>query len=132
MRLEILIVLTVMIFVFFILELVRRRQLREKYALLWLGVGALAVVLVAARPLLDRISSFIGVSYAPSTLFLFANLFLTAVVAHLSWEVSRLEDKTRKLAEELALRGARKGAAPESASAGESGSATRSQKERSS
>jgi hypothetical protein len=87
----------------FILGLVRRRQLREKYALLWLGVGAGAILLSLARGAADRVAEALGISYGPSALFLFSTMFLMAVAAHLSWEVSRLEDKTRRLAEEVAL-----------------------------
>ncbi len=106
-RLEIVIVMLTLVSLAFILELVRRRQLREKYALLWLAVGAVAVVLVLARPVLDRLSLFLGITYGPTTLFLFAILFLLAIVGHLSWEVSRLEGETRHLAEEIALLKAR-------------------------
>lgn len=88
---------------FLILELVRRRYLREKYAFLWLAVGLAIVSLSLARPLLDRFSLAIGITYGPTTLFLFSIMFLAGVAAHLSYEVSRLEEKTRKLAEEIAL-----------------------------
>jgi len=106
-RLQLVIATLTVISLAFVLELVRRRQLREKYALLWLAVGAVAVVLVAARPVLDRVSLFLGITYGPTTLFLFAILFLMAMVGHLSWEVSRLEGESRHLAEEIALLKAR-------------------------
>lgn len=88
---------------FFMLELVRRRHLREKYALLWLGVGVTGLVLALARPLLDRMARVVGIAYGPSALFLLSTVFLVLVAAHLSYEVSRLEDRTRRLAEEIAL-----------------------------
>ena len=102
-RLEIVLLVVAFCSVAFILELVRRRQLREKYALLWLVVGTSGMLLSIFRPVLDTISIFLGIAYGPSAFFLFATLFLFGVVAHLSWEVSRLEERTRKLAEEIAL-----------------------------
>ncbi|HEY3240386.1 MAG TPA: DUF2304 domain-containing protein [Acidimicrobiia bacterium] len=102
-RLEISVVLIALAFTFFVVRLVRRRQLREKYALLWMGVGATVVVLSLTRHMLDRVALALGFSYTPSILFLVAIVFLLAVAAHLSWEVSRLEEKTRRLAEEIAL-----------------------------
>jgi hypothetical protein len=102
-RLEISVALIALAFTFFVVRLVRRGQLQEKYALLWMGVGASVVVLSLTRHLLDRIALALGFSYTPSILFLVGIVFLLAVVAHLSWEVSRLEDKTRLLAEEIAL-----------------------------
>jgi hypothetical protein len=86
-----------------ILRLVRRRQLRAKYALLWLAVGVVFVVLGASPGLLDWAARRMGVAYAPDLLFLLGTLFLVLVVMHLSWELSRLEDRTKVLAEEVAL-----------------------------
>jgi hypothetical protein len=102
-RLEIVVAVVAFAYLVFILTLVRRRQLREKYALLWLAVGVATIFASLARGALDRVAVALGFSYGPSALFLFSTLFLMAVVAHLSWEVSRLEDKTRRLAEEIAL-----------------------------
>lgn len=87
----------------FILRLVRRRQLRAKYSLLWLPLGAVFVVLGVAPGLLDWAAGAVGIYYPPAMLFLAGILFLLLVAVHLSWEVSRLEERTRILAEELAL-----------------------------
>lgn len=87
----------------FIARLVRRRQLREKYAMLWMAVGAAVVVVSLSRGAMDSVARKLGIQYGPTILFLVAIMFLMAVVAHLSYEVSRLEERTRKLAEELAL-----------------------------
>jgi hypothetical protein len=86
-----------------ILRLVRRRQLRAKYALLWLAVGVAFVVLGLSPGLLDWAAREAGVDYAPDLLFLLGTVFLVLVVMHLSWELSRMEDRTRVLAEEVAL-----------------------------
>jgi len=86
-----------------ILRLVRRRQLRAKYALLWLLVGVSFVVLGLSPGLLDWAAKEAGVAYAPDLLFLVGTVFLVLVVMHLSWELSRLEDRTKVLAEELGL-----------------------------
>jgi hypothetical protein len=90
-------------YLLFIARLVRRRQLREKYAMLWMAVGAAVVVVSLSRGPMDSLARALGIQYGPTILFLIAIMFLMAVVAHLSWEVSRLEERTRKLAEELAL-----------------------------
>lgn len=102
-RLDVFILVVALVNVAVMLELVRRRQLREKYALLWLSVGFGGIVLGLGRAVVDRIATSLGVSYGPSVVFLGAILFLLLVCMHLSWEVSRLEERTRILAEELAL-----------------------------
>lgn len=86
-----------------IVELLRRRQLKEKYAVLWLLVGLVLVVFTAFPALLERIAHALGVAVPTNLLFFVAILFLVGVVLHLSWEASRLENETRKLAEDVAI-----------------------------
>jgi len=86
-----------------IFELMRRRQLREKYALLW-GAVAIVVVPLALFPrLLDTVSSVVGVASGVSLVLFLGLVFLLILSLHLSWEVSALEEETRTLAEEIAL-----------------------------
>lgn len=84
-------------------EMLRRRQLREKYAVLWLGLG-LGLVIVAIFPgLLVFAGQLLGFAAPSNLLFMVAGSVLLLISVHLSWEVSRLEDETRLLAEEVAL-----------------------------
>lgn len=86
-----------------IVELLRRRQLTEKYAAIWLVVGA-AIVLLAAWPaLLTQVSRLVGIAVPSNLLFFGAAFVLLLVCLQLSREASRLEEETRTLAEELAL-----------------------------
>ena len=86
-----------------IVELSRRRQLREKYAFLWLGVSVFVAVVAIAPGLFNRLAHAMGVINPPDLLTVGAALFLLVVCVHLSWELGRMEDKTRLLAEEVAL-----------------------------
>jgi hypothetical protein len=89
--------------ILFILQLVRQRRLRAKYSVLWLSIGAVLAVLAAFPGLLVPMSDAVGIAYAPATFLLLAISFLLLLVLHFSWEISRLEDRTRALAEEHAL-----------------------------
>ncbi|WP_034594848.1 DUF2304 domain-containing protein [Hamadaea tsunoensis] len=86
-----------------IVELLRRRQLREKYGVLWIGVGLVIIPLSVFPHAVDRVASFFGMASGVSLVLFAAIVFLLVVCLHLSWEVSRLEEKTRTLAEEIAL-----------------------------
>jgi hypothetical protein len=86
-----------------ILVLLRRRQLRSKYALLWLSLGIALGALGLFPGLLTGISRQVGVFYPPALFLLVACGVLFLVVIQFSWELSRLEERTRTLAEELAL-----------------------------
>lgn len=84
-------------------ELLRRRQLQEKYAVLWLVVGLFVLILGIFPRLINEIARPLGIAYPPNLLFFGATSVLLLVTVHLSWETSRLEDETRALAEEVAL-----------------------------
>ena len=87
----------------FIVRMVRRNQLPSRYAMLWLSIGAVIALLATFPSLLDRVSSWLGIAYAPGTFFLGAITLLFLIVVHFSWELSRLDTRTRLLAEELAV-----------------------------
>jgi hypothetical protein len=103
LRLTIVTTVSALAVVAFILELLRRRQLREKYAIFWLVVGLVILPLAAFPRVLDRVAKVAGFAAGVSFVLLGGVLFLLVVCIHLSWEVSRLEDETRTLAEEVAL-----------------------------
>lgn len=86
-----------------IIELLRRRQLGEKYAVLWLVVGVLLLIFTAFPGLTTSVARGLGVAVPTNLMFFVGILFLVGVVLHLSWEVSRLENETRKLAEDQAI-----------------------------
>lgn len=86
-----------------ILSLVRRRRLRGKYGLLWISIGVALVPLAVFPSFVDWAAGKIGVGYAPAVIFLAAIGLLMLLAMHYSWELSRLEERSRSLAEELAL-----------------------------
>ena len=87
-----------------IFELIRRRRLRERYALLWLVTGIALTVLSAWRDGLNTIAGWLGVrSYPPAVLFAVAVLFILLVLLHYSTVVSKLADQNTILAQRLAL-----------------------------
>jgi hypothetical protein len=87
----------------FVLHLLRSGRLRAKYAMLWTTVGAGLVVLAAFPGLLDWTAGRLGIYYPPAAFLMAAVAFLLVLTVHFSWELSRLEERTRVLAEEIAL-----------------------------
>ncbi len=84
-------------------ELMRRHRLREKYALIW-ALVALAVITVAAAPvLLVKTSEALGLEVPANLLFFGAAIVILVLTLQHSSELSRLEERTRTLAEEVAL-----------------------------
>ena len=87
-----------------VLELVRGRRLKERYALLWLATGVVLLVLSIWRDGLNTIAGWAGVtSYPPAVLFAVATLFILLVLLHYSTVLSKLTDENVDLAQRVAL-----------------------------
>jgi hypothetical protein len=86
-----------------IFELVRRKRLMERYAILWLVAGATVLVLGVWQGLLTTLAHAVGIYYAPSALFAVAFLFVLIMLVHFSMTVSKLSDENKILAQRLAL-----------------------------
>ena len=84
-------------------EMMRRHWLREKYAVIWFLI-AIASLLVALFPsLLVGASNALGLQVPTNLLFFLASLVLLILTLQHSYELGRLEEQSRTLAEEVAL-----------------------------
>jgi hypothetical protein len=87
-----------------VLELIRGRRLKERYALLWIATGLVLLVLSAWRGGLTTVAGWFGVAtYPPAILFAVATLFIIAVLLHYSTVLSSLSDHNTLLAQRVAL-----------------------------
>ena len=94
-----------------VLDLVRRKHLREKYALVWLLVSVLLILVSLVPALLDIVATKLGILYGPSLLFmvgifvlLVLSIMLSVIVSHqtsriigLVQQLGLLENRVRKL-----------------------------------
>jgi len=103
MTATILAIVTSVITLIFIVDLLRRGVLKEKYAVLWLAVAGIALVLAVFPPLLTWITTVLGVQVPANLLFFVTIVVLVLVSVQLSYELSRHEAQIRRLAEEVAL-----------------------------
>src|SRR5919199_4801307 len=98
-RLQLVAILTTLALLLLVLELVRRRRLLERYALLWLGSALVLLALGIWQGLLSKVAEAIGIAYPPSALFVIAFGFILVLLLHFSIAVSRLADQTKVLAQ---------------------------------
>ena len=91
-----------LVLLFGVLELVRRRRLREKYALLWILTAIVLLILSVWRGAVSGIATALGVSYGPTVLFAVGALFILVVLLHYSTVISALTDRTVVLAQKNA------------------------------
>jgi hypothetical protein len=86
-----------------VLELVRRRRLMERYALLWLLATIVLLGLAVWKSLLEEVAQALGIFYAPSALFVIAFGFILVLLLHFSLVISRLADQNKVLAQRLGM-----------------------------
>jgi len=86
----------------FVLELVRRRQLAERYALLWILATLALLVLAIWRSLLGDVADLLGIETPANALFVIALAVTFLLLLHFSVVSSRLAEETKILAQEVA------------------------------
>jgi hypothetical protein len=86
-----------------LLELVRRRRMLERYAILWLFCSVALLGLSIWKGLLTDLAHTVGIYYAPSALFVIAFGFVLVLLLHFSVAVSRLAEQNKVLAQRVAL-----------------------------
>jgi hypothetical protein len=86
-----------------VLEMVRRRRLLERYALLWLFSAVVILGLAVWRGALEQVAHAVGIYSPPNALFFVAMAFILVLLLHFSAAVSRLTDQSKVLAQRQAI-----------------------------
>ncbi len=103
LRLHIVAIASAVVLFAIVFELVRRRRLMERYALLWLLSAAMLLGLSVWGDLLELFARAVGVAYAPSALFIVALGLMLLLLLHFSLVISRLTDQTKVLAQRVGM-----------------------------
>ena len=102
-NIQLILIISSVIFILFILELTRRNKLRIQYSLIWFFAGFILLLFSVFRKLLDVLAAFMGIYYAPS-LIIPIIIFLSLMIGiHFSIVVSKITDENKKLIQEIAL-----------------------------
>lgn len=86
-----------------VLEMVRRRRLREDYSLLWLATAIVLVVLALWRDSLNAIARLFGIAYPPTALFVIGMGFLLLILLQFSIVITKLARENKQAAQHIAL-----------------------------
>ena len=96
---QIIAVIAALLLLAFVIELVRRRRLVERYALLWMIAAGATVVIAAWSNALGWIASTLGIASEPNALFLLGLVAGFALLLNFSVAISRLSEETKILAQ---------------------------------
>jgi hypothetical protein len=102
-RLQIVAIVGALALLVLVLELVRRRALMERYALLWLGSSVVILGLAVWQDALSVLARQLGILSAPNALFFVALAFILLLLLHFSAAMSRLTDQSKVLAQRQAI-----------------------------
>jgi len=96
-------VLSALITLGVVIEMLRRRRLRERHAVWWLFGGTLALIVGIFPASLDGAAELLGVEVPVNLVFFVSIAIVVLVCLQHSSELTSLEAKTQTLAETVAL-----------------------------
>ena len=92
-------VIGTVLFLGLVVELVRRRRLVERYALLWMSTALLGVVLAVWNGGLNWLADRLGIISPVNALFLIGLVAVFGLLLNFSVAISRLSEETKILAQ---------------------------------
>lgn len=96
------IIIAVVIFIF-ILQMVRRKKLKEEYSFLWILLSALLVVFASWSKLLIGLTKLIGAQSSNSVIFFFGFVFLILLLLSFTMRLSKADEENKDMAQKIAL-----------------------------
>ena len=102
-RIQIISIVVSLIFLFYVSRLIVKGKLREEYAIFWVIGTVLLIIFSFWRQGLDIFAELVGVYSPPNLVFTAAIFAVFIYLIHLSVVVSKLHDKNKTMAQELAL-----------------------------
>lgn len=86
-----------------IVYLIRKKKIREEYAILWIAIFFVFLILSLFRGIIDKISLLLGIQYQPASLFLILIGCTFLLMFHFSLVISDLKKKINSMATALAI-----------------------------
>lgn len=103
LRIQIIVIVCMVLAIGYIVSLARGKKIDYKYALVWMLVAGVVLILAAFPSLLSLITSLLGIATPVNMLFFLGFIFSLGIIFTLSRTVSELSDKVKKLSQEMAI-----------------------------
>ena len=102
-RIQVVAIVAAVALLLIVLEMVRRRRLMERYALLWMLSAVVILGLAVWQDALEKLAGAMGIVSAPNALFFVALTFVLLLLLHFSAAMSRLSDQSKVIAQRHAI-----------------------------
>ena len=103
LRTRVFVMLAGLAILFFILNLVRKKKIREQYSLLWIVASVVLVLTAVFSPAVDRLAHLVGIYYPPAFLFLIAIFMILVLQFHFSTVISNLREQNKALIQDVGI-----------------------------
>lgn len=103
LTLRIFFIAAIILFLCFILRYLSKNRLNLKYSLVWLATAAGLLILAIFPGLVDRIGALVGIISPVNTVFVFALMFILAIVLTLTMIVSHTTSRIYRLTQTIAV-----------------------------
>jgi hypothetical protein len=102
-RVQVIAIIGNLIFFYFVINLVRKKRIREEYSLLWIMFSIVFLVFSFWREGLEILASWLGIYYAPMAFLLILILGILSILIHYSVIISGMSEQNKSLVQELGL-----------------------------
>lgn len=102
-RIQIIVAIVIVLALCVIINMIRRKALELRYALTWLGVGAVVLILDVFPGIMSQLSKLMGIALPSNMLFFLGFCFSLAIIFGLTIAVSKMSTRINDLTQEMAL-----------------------------
>lgn len=102
-RIQIIVAIVIVLALCVIINMIRRKALELRYALTWLGVGAVVLILDLFPGIMTQLSRLMGIALPSNMLFFLGFCFSLAIIFGLTIAVSKMSTRINDLTQEMAL-----------------------------
>lgn len=102
-RLQVVIFFIIILGIAYILNLVRKKYMDLRYALIWILISVCILILTAFPQILNVLAGILGIASPVNMLFFFGFCFSIVIIFSLSVALSRMSEKVKRLAQEIAI-----------------------------
>jgi hypothetical protein len=102
-QIQIISIVSSVFFLFLVIELIRKKYLKEAYALLWIFFSFVFLFFSMWKKGMDYFAKLVGIYYPPAFLFLILIVAIILILVQFSVIVSSQNEKIKRLTQEIAL-----------------------------
>lgn len=102
-RIQVLAIIGSILFLIFIIELIRKRKIKEEYGLLWIFFGVVFIIISLWRQGLEVLSHLLGIFYAPAAFLLILIVAMLLILIQYSLVISRLSEHYKALNQQIGI-----------------------------